>query len=52
MRRWPHMRRWTDGDALLLPPPGAQMLEIHLAGGMAYRTGSLGGGDLDLARAA
>jgi hypothetical protein len=35
------LRRWTDGDAVLWAPPGARMVEIYLAGGMAYRLGSL-----------
>ena len=33
------LRRWTDGNALLPVPPGTTMVEIHLAGRMAYRAG-------------
>jgi hypothetical protein len=36
------MRRWTDGDARLPPPPDVRMVEIHLEGGMEYRPGAFG----------
>ena len=36
-----HLRRWTDGNALLSVPPGARMIEVHVEGGMAYRAGSV-----------
>ncbi len=31
--------RWTDGDALLPPMPGATAVEIRLAGAAAYPAG-------------
>ncbi len=36
LRLW----RWTDGDAALPLPPGATLLEIHLAGAAEYLVGS------------
>jgi hypothetical protein len=37
-RDGPHMRRWTNGFGALMLSPEATLLEIHLAGTIAYRT--------------